>query len=43
MLLVTVYDTKPHDRQYLEDGYGSKTIALRFFLDRLLLIFYQSK
>ena len=30
MLVVAVYDTKPHDRQYLEEAYGSKNITWRF-------------
>lgn len=35
MLVVAVYDTKPHDRQYLEEAYGSKDITWRFFDFRL--------
>ncbi len=35
MLVVAVYDTKPHDRQYLEEAYGSKNITWRFFDFRL--------
>lgn len=35
MLVVAVYDTKPHDRQYLEEAYGSKNISWRFFDFRL--------
>lgn len=35
MLVVAVYDTKPHDRQYLEEASGSKNIAWRFFDFRL--------
>lgn len=35
MLVVAVYDTKPHDRQYLEEAHGSKNINWRFFDFRL--------
>lgn len=35
MLVVAVYDTKPHDRQYLEEAHGSKNITWRFFDLRL--------
>lgn len=35
MLEVAVYDTKPYDRQYLEEAHGSKNIAWRFFDFRL--------
>lgn len=35
MLVVAVYDTKPHDRQYLEEAYGSENISWRFFDFRL--------
>lgn len=35
MLVVAVYDTKPYDRQYLEEAYGSKNISWRFFDFRL--------
>lgn len=35
MLVVAVYDTKPHDRQYLEETYGSENITWRFFDFRL--------
>lgn len=35
MLEVAVYDTKPHDRQYLEEAYGSENIRWRFFDFRL--------
>lgn len=35
MLVVAVYDTKPHDRQYLEEAYGSKNITWHFFDFRL--------
>lgn len=35
MPVVAVYDTKPHDRKYLEGAYGSKDITWRFFDFRL--------
>lgn len=35
MLVVAVYDTKPHDRQYLEEAYESENITWRFFDFRL--------
>lgn len=35
MLVVAVYDTKPHDRQYLEETSGSENISWRFFDFRL--------
>lgn len=35
MPVVAVYDTKPHDRQYLEEAYGSENITWRFFDFRL--------
>lgn len=35
MLVVAVYDTKPHDRQYLEEACGSENITWRFFDFRL--------
>lgn len=35
MLVVAVYDTKPYDRQYLEEASESKNIAWRFFDFRL--------
>lgn len=35
MLVVAVYDTKPHDRKYLEEAYGSQNIEWRFFDFRL--------
>lgn len=35
MLVVAVYDTKPHDRQYLEEACGSENISWRFFDFRL--------
>lgn len=35
MVVVAVYDTKPHDRQYLEKACGSKNITWRFFDFRL--------
>lgn len=35
MLEVAVYDTKPYDRQYLEEAEGSENIAWRFFDFRL--------
>lgn len=35
MIVVAVYDTKPHDRQYLEEAYGSENITWRFFDFRL--------
>lgn len=35
MLVVAVYDTKPHDRQYIEEAYGSEKISWRFFDFRL--------
>lgn len=35
MITVAVYDTKPHDRQYLEEASKGKNIAWRFFDFRL--------
>lgn len=35
MLTVAVYDTKPHDRQYLEEALGSTDIVWRFYDFRL--------
>lgn len=35
MLVVAVYDTKPHDRQYLEEACGSENISWHFFDFRL--------
>lgn len=35
MLVVAVYETKPYDRQYLEEAYGSENITWRFFDFRL--------
>jgi D-lactate dehydrogenase len=35
MIEVAVYDTKPHDRQYLEEANGSKNITWHFFDFRL--------
>lgn len=35
MFVVAVYDTKPYDRQYLEEAHGSKNITWRFFDFRL--------
>lgn len=35
MVVVAVYDTKPYDRQYLEEAHGGKNITWRFFDFRL--------
>lgn len=35
MVVVAVYDTKPHDRQYIEEAHGSENITWRFFDFRL--------
>lgn len=35
MFVVAVYDTKSHDRHYLEEAYGSENISWRFFDFRL--------
>lgn len=35
MLVTAVYDTKPYDRQYLEEAQGSENITWRFFDFRL--------